>query len=57
MFRVEVKTKQQLERERSDRQREAMRNAIQRQADMVDYVAMMAGIEIEQEDEYAQQEV
>ena len=57
MFRVEVKTKQQIERERSDRQREAMQNAIQRQTDMVDYVAMMAGIEIEQEEEHAQQEV
>lgn len=57
MFKVEVKTRQQIERERSDRQREAMQNAIQRQADMVDYVAMMAGIDIEQEEDHAQQEV
>lgn len=57
MFKIEIKSKEQIARERADRQREAMQNAIQRQADMVDYVAMMAGIEIDQEEDHAQQEV
>ena len=42
MFKIEIKSKEQIARERADRQREAMQEAIRRQEDMVENVGRRA---------------